>query len=51
MTKVLTSIADWISWLPAVSRIECIDNIGFPTSTVLTPIFDSMAGSKLVNNF
>lgn len=32
------SMVGWTSWVPAVSRIECIESIGAPTSTVRIPI-------------
>lgn len=31
------SMACWTSWDPAISLMECIDSIGFPTSTVRKP--------------
>ena len=39
------SIALWTSPEPAVSLIECIDNMGLPTSTVRIPIFESIGPS------
>ena len=41
------SIALWTSRVPAVSLIECIDNMGLPTSTVRSPIFESIGPTVL----
>ena len=41
------SIAVWTSREPAVSLMECIDNMGLPTSTVRTPIFESIGPTVL----
>lgn len=40
--EVKRSIAYWASYDPAVSRMECIESIAQPTSTVRTPSFDSI---------
>lgn len=39
---VKRSMACCTSCEPAVSRMECMDNIGLPTSTVRIPILDSI---------
>ena len=36
------SMALWTSWDPAISRIECMDSIAHPTSTVLIPDLESV---------
>ena len=41
------SIALWTSREPAVSLMECIDNMGLPTSTVRIPIFESIGPTVL----